>query len=571
MKTGELRAMVRALLMSHDRNKNREMASVNRHTKMELQRKVTRRYVLATAAGAVLAVALVLDVLYLRPGTPSAGQSWLGIVLMLWGVYTQTSLRDAHRYYSEMVRNGCGPLPSFPNDPLGVRFLLDAADHIKAHTLLVRWTGLLNSLGHTFRHRIFPTPGDTIVTDEPDNVRAVLSTSFDDWDIPQLRIRGFLPVLGRHSIFTTNGDEWRHARATLRPAFVRDQVADLGCLDRHVAKLINRIPRDRGAFDLQAMFSMLTTDTISDFMFGRSTDILGSAPEDGLRFGRCFDVSMQKIANRARLGWMTMLLGDRELDECTAFMNAYVEKYIVEARNEQDEKEGEGDGRRYMFLDELLRTGEPDEVIRDQLMSIFTAGRDTTTSVLSYLFFELSRRPDVVATIQREVRDLGLDDSKQLPTWEQLRNMKYLNWAIKEALRLNPPVATNAREAVRDTVLPIGGGPDGKLPVFVTKGTTIRYLPWAIHRRHDIYGDDADEFRPERWEVLRPTYEYVPFNAGPRICVGQQFALTQIAFVTFRLLQAFKAIERKDDRPPIQKFGINTSMLYGCWVSMTPA
>ncbi|XXG97961.1 hypothetical protein Hte_004277 [Hypoxylon texense] len=547
------------------------MASVNERTKMEpIQRKATQRYVFATAAGAILAVALVLDIFYLRPGAPSTGHNWLAFGLMLWGVYTQTSLRDTHRYYSDMARNGCGPVPSFPNDPLGVRFLLDAARHIKAHTLLARWSGLLDSLGHTFRHRIFPNPGYSMVTDEPDNVRAVLSTSFDDWDIPQVRIRAALPVLGHHSIFSTNGDEWRRARASLRPAFVRDQVADLRCFDRHVARLIARIPRDGSIFDLQAMFSMLTTDTISDFMFGRSTDILGSAPEDGLRFGRCFDISMQKIANRARLGWITTLLGDRELDECTAFMNAYVDKYIGEVRSEQSEAEGEN-SKRYVFLNELLRTGEPDEVIRDQLMSIFTAGRDTTTSVLSYLFLELSRRPDVVTAIQREVSDLGLDDMEQLPTWEQLRNMKYLNWAIKEALRLNPPVATNAREAVRDTVLPLGGGPDGKSPVFVTKGTLVRYLPWTIHRRRDIYGDDADEFRPERWEVLRLTFEYVPFNAGPRICVGQQFALTQLAFVTFRLLQTFKTIERKDDRPPIQKIGINTSMLYGCWVSMTPA
>ncbi|KAI1764820.1 cytochrome P450 [Hypoxylon sp. FL1150] len=550
------------------------MVSVNRDSKMEsLQRKATRRYVFGMTAGSVLALALALDVLYLRPGAPSKGQKWLAIALVLWGLYTHIWVRDAHRYYSEMSRNGCAPIPSFPNDLFGVRFLLDAARHIKSHTLLARWSGLLSSMGHTFRHRTFPSSGDTIATDEPENVRAVLSTRFDDWSIPQLRIRAFLPVLGRHSIFTTNGDEWRRARATLRPAFVRDQVADLRCLDRHVDKLIAHIPRDGSSFDLQATFSKLTTDTISDFMFGRSTDMLGSAPADGLRFGRCFDISMQKIANRARLGWLTMLFGDREFAECTAFMNAFVEKYIVEVRNEQEEKRDEeaGDGKRYMFLNELLRTGEPDEVIRDQLMSIFTAGRDTTGIVLSYLFFELSRRPDVVSAIQREVEDLNLGDTEQLPTWEQLRNMKYLNWAVKEALRLNPPVATNAREAVRDTVLPIGGGPDGKSPVFVTKGTNIRYIPWAIHRRKDIYGEDADEFRPERWETLRPTYEYVPFNAGPRICVGQQFALTQIAFVTFRLLQAFKSIERKDDRPPIQKFGINTSMLYGCWVSMTPA
>ncbi|KAI0880186.1 cytochrome P450 [Annulohypoxylon maeteangense] len=540
-----------------------------------LPKKAKQHYVIATAIAVLLWAAFVVDILYLRPGPLLAAQKAFGILLALAIVYTQTSLREEHQYYVEMTRSGCEPLPLVPNDPLGIRFLLNSAQQIKSNTLLVGWTQLFGTLGHTYGHRMFPNPGIIIATDEPENVRTVLSVRFDDWGLPQMRIRAFLPILGQYSIFTTNGDAWRHARATLRPAFVRDQVADLRCLDRHIAKLIIHIPRDGRPFDLQAMFSMLTTDTISDFMFGNSTDLLGRAPEDGLRFGRCFDVSMQKIANRARLGWLMLLRSDRELDECTSFMNAYVENYIAEVRRERDEEKGMGEdrqgGKRYVFLNELLQTGESDEVIRDHLVSIFTAGRDTTTSVLSYLFFELSRRPDVVAIIRREVDDLHLSGMDQLPAWESLRNMKYLNWAVREALRLNPPVATNSREAVRDTIVPRGGGSDGKSPVFVKKGTIIRYFPWALHRRRDIYGDDADEFRPERWETLRTTYEYIPFNAGPRICVGQQFALTQVAFVTFRILQAFSAINRRDDRPPIQKFGINTSLLHGCWVSMTPA
>ncbi|KAI2601995.1 cytochrome P450 52E1 [Hypoxylon sp. NC1633] len=526
--------------------------------------------VLIIAVLVVLSVAFLLDIHHLRPRTIIAGHEGLGLMVMVFSVYTLTVLRGKYQYRVHMEQQGCGLLPSYPNDRFGLRFLSDTARRIESHTLLVGWSQLFETLGHTFSHRLFPNTGDMIATDEPDNVRAVLSTRFDDWDLPQMRIRAFLPVLGRHSIFTTNGDAWRHARATLRPAFVRDQVADLRCLDRHISKLISRIPHDGSRFDLQRMFSMLTTDTISDFMFGRSTEILGDQPDDSLRFGRCFDVSIQKIANRARLGWLTLLLGDRELDECTTFMNAYVERYIAEVRMQQGEEMKGAEGKRHMFLNDLLRTGEPDEVIRDHLMSIFTAGRDTTTSVLSYLFFELSRRPDVVTAIQCEIRALDLLDENQLPPWEVLRNMKYLNWSIKEALRLNPPVATNAREAVHDTVLPTGGGPDGKSPVFVMKGTTIRYMPWAMHRRRDIYGSDANEFRPERWDTLRPTYEYVPFNAGPRICVGQQFALTQMAFVTFRLLQAFKTVERRDDRPFVQKFGVNTSMLHGCWVSMAP-
>lgn len=121
--------------------------------------------------------------------------------------------------------------------------------------------------------------------------------------------------------------------------------------------------------------------------------------------------------------------------------------------------------------------------------------------MLSYLFFELSRRADVVAAIRAEITALGHEN----PTWEELRNMKYLSWVIKETLRLNPPVASNQREAVRDTVLPRGGGADGSAPVFVQKGTNFRYLPWVMHRRTDLFGADAEAFRPERWKDLKVT------------------------------------------------------------------
>lgn len=165
-----------------------------------LPRKAKQRYFVATAVIMVLSAALALDVLYLRPGALSIGQQALAVLLLLLGWFTQMSLGGTHRYYVEMMRNGCSPPPLFPNDPFGVRFLLDAAQHIKSNTLLAAWSGLFHTLGHTFKHRIFPGPGDTIATDEPDNVRAVLSTQFDDWDLPRLRIKAFLPVLGHYSV-----------------------------------------------------------------------------------------------------------------------------------------------------------------------------------------------------------------------------------------------------------------------------------------------------------------------------------------------------------------------------------
>ncbi|KAI1262403.1 cytochrome P450 [Xylariaceae sp. FL1019] len=539
--------------------RSQELASQPRNARLT--------YYGATSALAILSTILFVDARYLRPGPFTPSQKLGGLLLIVLALYTTTTLRAAHIHFVKSAAAGCSPIPRFPNDFAGVRYLLETARNIKKNGLLQQRVELFEELGRTFIHETFPDRDATVTTDEWENVKAVLASKFEDWDLPTVRIRSFSPILGKHSIFTTNGAEWQHSRAILRPAFVRDQISDVECFDRHISKLIARIPKDGSAFDLQAMFSMMTTDSISDFMFGQSTDLQGSAPEESFKFGNYFDASMHKIAVRARLGWITMLRSDPELDEYSSFMKSFVAKFVREVRMNTATNSHRENAKKYVFLDELLKSGEPDDVIRDHLLSIFTAGRDTTTSVLSYLFHALAESPDIVSTVQREIEELGVDT----PTWEHLRGMRYLNWVLKEALRLNPPVASNQRQAVRDTILPVGGGPDGRSPVFVTKGTNIRYLPWTMHRRKDIFGEDAETFRPSRWETLRVTYEYIPFNAGPRICIGQQFALTEMAMILFRMLQAFKTIERRDDRPPTQKLGVNLSMLYGCWVSVVPA
>ena len=83
----------------------------------------------------------------------------------------------------------------------------------------------------------------------------------------------------------------------------------------------------------------------------------------------------------------------------------------------------------------------------------------------------------------------------------------------------------NSREAVRDTVLPVGGGPDGTSPVLVHKGEGVGYCVYAMHRRKDLYGEDAGVFRPERWEgdeLKDIGWGYLPFNRGPRVCLGRK-------------------------------------------------
>lgn len=96
---------------------------------------------------------------------------------------------------------------------------------------------------------------------------------------------------------------------------------------------------------------------------------------------------------------------------------------------------------------------------------------------------------------------------------------------MNTALRLLPPVPINSRMSFRDTSLPLGGGPDGKSRVFVKKGTVIPFSLYTMHRRKDIWGADAEEFNPERWATGGShTWEYIPFNGGPRICLGRELS-----------------------------------------------
>ena len=131
--------------------------------------------------------------------------------------------------------------------------------------------------------------------------------------------------------------------------------------------------------------------------------------------------------------------------------------------------------------------------------------------------------------------------------------MKYLQAILNETLRLYPVVPFNLRAALRDTTLPRGGGPDGSSPVGMPQGTPIAYSVLTMHRRSDLYPPASptfspiSEFSPERWAHWTPkSWQYLPFNGGPRICIGQQFALTEMAYTIVRVFQRFQLLHEGD-------------------------
>ncbi|KAL1306193.1 hypothetical protein AAFC00_004294 [Neodothiora populina] len=411
-----------------------------------------------------------------------------------------------------------------------------------------------------------------IMTIEPENLKAIQALQSSIWHLPEFRRVAFIPFLGV-GIFDTDGPEWKHSREMLRPNFHRSQIANLDTFETHVSHFLEAIPRDGSMIDLKDLFFRLTMDSATEFLFGESTMCLvsGTSTVSNARFAEAFERGQQGMSSAIRWGRLDFLRPKKVYQADTKYVHDFVDTYVEKglAKRPQLLSEEKSETDRYLFIDELVRQTDDRHRIRSELLNVLLAGRDTTASLLTNVWFVLSKRPDIWNKLQEEVEQMD----GERPTFESLKEMKYLKAILNESLRLHPIVPLNSREAVVDTVLPVGGGPDGKAPLFIKKGQVVQWDLYAMHRRKDFYGQDADEFKPERWlgeNGLRPGWEYLPFNGGPRICIGQQFALTEASYTTIRLAQEFKGIESRDPGPWREGIHLTCVNAGGCKCALTP-
>lgn len=233
-------------------------------------------------------------------------------------------------------------------------------------------------------------------------------------------------------------------------------------------------------------------------------------------------------------------------------MNAFIQPYInrvLSLNTTDNNKEKEKEKETETFLDALARFTRDPRILRDQLVAVLLAGRDTTAGTLSFCLFELSRNPDTVRRLREEIRSrVGLGPSGRKPSYTDLKEMKFLNAVLNETMRVYPVVPFNVRHALRATTLPRGGGPDGRAPVGVREGTRVIYSTLLLQRDKRHYdterGLDPALWLPQRWvEGWQPKpWFFIPFNGGPRICIGQQFAMIEMAYTVVRILQAFETV-----------------------------
>ena len=186
-------------------------------------------------------------------------------------------------------------------------------------------------------------------------------------------------------------------------------------------------------------------DSATEFLFGESVGSLSSEVDsEQLRFATAFDLAQNKISGRNRLGWLLFLSRDHEFDQACKTVHEFVDKIvyralervqILDAEKTIDDKSQED---RYVFLTELVRATKDPIRLRDELLNIFLAGRDTTASLLSHTFHVLARRPDIWKKLMAEVDELH----GEKPDYETLRNMRYLKNLLTEC-KLCPTILIN--------------------------------------------------------------------------------------------------------------------------------
>lgn len=256
------------------------------------------------------------------------------------------------------------------------------------------------------------------------NIKAILATQFSDYGKGENFNKDWHDFLG-NSIFTTDGDVWHNSRQLIRPQFIKDRLGDIAIFEKHASVLINKmagVPSDR-TVDAMDLFFRFALDAATDFLLGRSVD---SLLHPTIAFAEAFN-DIQRIQSViARVGDMNWLIPRGHFNKQLKVLNQFVEPYIEDALSlspEELEKRTKTD-EGYTFLHALASHTRDRKVLRDQLVAVLLAGRDTTASTLSWLFYELSLKPEVVRKLRAEILD-RVGPTKR-PSYEDLKNLKYL-------------------------------------------------------------------------------------------------------------------------------------------------
>lgn len=394
-----------------------------------------------------------------------------------------------------------------------------------------------------------------LLVTNPDYVKYILQDNYKNY------IRGRSVETGRvllgNGLPLIDGDFWLRERRLLQPAFHRERLGDLASTARAVIDSFLRAweqkARDNEAIDVDHEMMRLTLTVIIKSMF--SADI-----DDKIQsLSHAFNVASKFMLWRSQQMWAPPLSvpvpRNVEYNHAFKVLNDTIYPLIAEAR-----KNPQADllGMLLAMRDEDTGEGMTDQQARDEVVTIFFAGHETTAASMTWAFYLLSQHPEVEEHLRAEIKSV-LDD--RAPTFADLPKLTYMQQVIHEILRLYPAAYLFAREAVTDDV--INGYPiPAKTLIFIT--------PYITHR-DPKYWPDPERFDPQRFTpeniASRPRHVYYPFGEGPHLCIGNNFALMEMQLILTMALQRFslrlvpnQTIALKPEATLRSKYGIKMSV-----------
>ncbi|PKA47690.1 Cytochrome P450 704C1 [Apostasia shenzhenica] len=360
-------------------------------------------------------------------------------------------------------------------------------------------------------------------------------------------------------IFTVDGEKWRHQRKLASYEFSTKVLRDFSSVvfrakAVNLAKKIEQAARISASVDIQDLFMKATLDSIFKVGFGFKLDTLSGSDELGSSFSKAFDDSNHIVFWRySDIFWEAKryfnIGREKQLKRNLRVIDEFVFQLINRKREQMNsgtvEKTKEDILSRFVLASKN-DSEMTDRYLRDIILNFLIAGKDTTANTLSWFFYMLCRNPLVQENVVVEIDDLTASDNRDDCSIDEFMlnltekvvdRMHYLHAALTETLRLFPAIPVDGKVAEEDDVLPDG--------FKVKKGDGINYLTYAMGRMSFLWGDDAEEFRPERWIEkgtfqAKSPFKFVSFNAGPRICLGKEFAYRQMKILAATLLHFFK-------------------------------
>jgi cytochrome P450 len=368
-------------------------------------------------------------------------------------------------------------------------------------------------------------PRRAYMVNHPDLIEQVLVTDARHY-IKHFGARMYKPVLG-NGLVTSEGDFWLRQRRLSQPAFLRPRLAGYAPLMVALTEKMLAGWHDGAAVDVHLEMNRLTSAIAMKALFDLDGDADRDVYTETLR--EVFDLLAARFAHLIPPPLWLPTPNNVRLKRALARLRGLVDGFIRRGRARQ----APGDD----LLSRLIAASDEDggrmtdAQLRDETMTLYLAGHETTALTLSWAWYALAGQPQVE---ERLVAEWSSVLAGRSPALDDLPRLRYTEQVILEAMRLYPPVYLIGREALRDLEL-------GKYEV--RRGTTVFMSQWVTHRDERFHPEPLC-FRPQRWEQTQtnkmPKFAYFPFGGGPRVCIGNTFAMLEAVLLLATIGQRYR-------------------------------